>query len=101
MLPMRNSSSSSPRPRGLLRRQPAISRTQCRMLVGRWVEVQKGDLLQWADALGVAAEEVPRTLRPLVRECRELLNDTAKLRGRIHRVPDRDIDLAFMAMERN
>jgi hypothetical protein len=71
------------------------------MLVGRWVEVQKGDLLQWADALGVAAEEVPRTLRPLVRECRELLNDTAKLRGRIHRVPDRDIDLAFMAMERN
>jgi len=63
--------------------------------------VQKGDLLQWADALGVAAEEVPRTLRPLVRECRELLNDTAKLRGRIHRVPDRDIDLAFMAMERN
>jgi len=71
------------------------------MLVGRWVEVQKGDLLQWADALGVAAEEVPRTLRPLVRECRELLNDTAKLRGRIHRVPDRDIDLAFMAMQRN
>ncbi|HEY5182713.1 MAG TPA: hypothetical protein VIJ07_23580 [Dermatophilaceae bacterium] len=63
--------------------------------------MQKGDLLQWADALGVAAEEVPRTLRPLVRECRELLNDTAKLRGRIHRVPDRDIDLAFMAMERN
>jgi len=63
--------------------------------------VQKGDLLQWADALGVAAEEVPRTLRPLVRECRELLNDTAKLRGRIHRVPDRDIDLAFMAMQRN
>lgn len=63
--------------------------------------MQKGDLLQWADALGVAAEEVPRTLRPLVRECRELLNDTAKLRGRIHRVPDRDIDLAFMAMQRN
>lgn len=63
--------------------------------------MRKGDLLQWADALGVGAEDVPRTLRPLVRECRELLNDTAKLRGRIHRVPDRDVDLAFMAMERN
>ena len=49
----------------------------------------------------MGAEDVPRTLRPLVRECRELLNDTAKLRGRIHRVPDRDVDLAFMAMERN
>jgi hypothetical protein len=63
--------------------------------------MRHGDLIQWADALGVATDEVPRTLRPLVRECRELLNDIAKLRGRIHRVPDRDVDLAFMAMERN
>ena len=63
--------------------------------------MRKGDLLQWADALGVAVDDVPRTLRPLVRGCRELLDDTARLRGRIHRVPDRDIDLAFMAMERN
>ena len=63
--------------------------------------MRKIDLLQWADALGVAADEVPRALRPLVRECRELLNETARLRGRVHRVPDRDVDLAFMAMERN
>ena len=63
--------------------------------------MRHGDLLEWADALGVGPDEVPQTLRPIVRECRELLNDTAKLRGRIHRVPDRDVDLAFMAMERN
>lgn len=63
--------------------------------------MRKGDLLQWADALGVAVDDVPRTLRPLVRGCRELLDDTARMRGRIHRVPDRDIDRAFMAMERN
>jgi len=63
--------------------------------------MRKGDLLEWADALGVTPDEVPRTLRPLVRQCRELLDDTARLRGRIHRVPDRDVDLAFMAMERN
>ena len=71
------------------------------MLAVRWVEMRKGDLLQWADALGVAADDVPRTLRPLVRGCRELLDDTARLRARIHRVPDRDVDLAFMAVERN
>jgi|GEM_PF-1225985 uncharacterized sporulation protein YeaH/YhbH (DUF444 family) len=71
------------------------------MLAGMWAEMRKGDLLEWADALGVATDEVSGTLRPLVRECRELLNDIAKLRGRIHRVPDRDVDLAFMAMERN
>ena len=71
------------------------------MLAVRWVEMRKGDLLQWADALGVAEDDVPRTLRPLVRGCRELLDDTARLRARIHRVPDSDIDLAFMAMERN
>jgi hypothetical protein len=71
------------------------------MPVGMWVEMRKGDLLEWADALGVSTDEVPGTLRPLVRECRELLNDTARLRGRIHSVPDRDVDLAFMAMERN
>ena len=71
------------------------------MLAGMWVEMRTGDLVEWADALGVATDEVPGMLRPLVRECRELLNDTARLRGRIHRVPDRDVDLAFMAMERN
>ena len=63
--------------------------------------MRNGDLLEWADALGVPADDVPRTLRPLVRQCRELMDDTARLRGRIHRVPDRDVDLAFMAMERN
>jgi hypothetical protein len=63
--------------------------------------MRQGDLLQWADALGVAAADVPRTLRPLVRGCRELLDETARMRGRIHRGPDRDIDRAFMAMERN
>lgn len=63
--------------------------------------MRRGDLLQWADALGVANDEVPQTLRRLVRECGALLNDVAKLRGRIHSVPDRDVDLAFMAMERN
>lgn len=71
------------------------------MLAERWAEMRNGDLLQWADALGVANDEVPQTLRPLVRQCRELLNDVAKLRGRIHSVPDRDVDRAFMAMERN
>ena len=71
------------------------------MLNGRWAEMRHGDLLDWADALGVANDEVPRSLRALVRQCRELLNDVAKLRGRIHSVPDRDVDLAFMAMERN
>lgn len=71
------------------------------MLVERWDEMRHGDLHQWAEALGVTTDDVPRSLRPLVRECRELLNDVAKLRGRIHRVPDRDVDLAFMAMERN
>jgi hypothetical protein len=68
---------------------------------GKWVEMRDGELHQWADSLGVAASDVPRTLRPLVRECSELLHDTAKLRGRIHLVPDRDVDRAFMAMERN
>ena len=63
--------------------------------------MRKGDLLQWADALGVAADDLPRTLRPLVRGCRELLDDTARMRGRIHKVPDRDIDGAFMVIERN
>ena len=63
--------------------------------------MRKGDLLQWADALGVAVDDVPRTLRPLVRGCRELLDDTARMRGRIHRVPERDIDRAFMVIERN
>jgi hypothetical protein len=68
---------------------------------GTWAEMRDGELHQWADALGVAATDVPRTLRPIVRECSELLNDAARLRGRIHRVPDREVDLAFMAMERN
>ena len=63
--------------------------------------MRDGELHQWADALGVAVNDVPRTLRPLVRECSELLNDTARLRGRIHLVPDREVDRAFMAMERN
>lgn len=63
--------------------------------------MRHGDLAQWADALGVDADEVPRTLRMLVRGCGELLNDTAKLRNRAHNLPDREIDLAFMAMERN
>ena len=52
-------------------------------------------------ALGVAVDDVPQTLRPLVRGCRELMDDTARMRGRIHKVPDRDIDRAFMVMERN
>ena len=63
--------------------------------------MRKIDLLQWADALGVAADDLPRTLRPLVRGCRELMDDTARMRGRIHKVPDRDIDQAFMVIERN
>ena len=63
--------------------------------------MRKGDLLQWADALGVAVDDVPRALRPLVRGCRDLLDDTARMRGRIHKVPDRDIDDAFMVIERN
>jgi hypothetical protein len=63
--------------------------------------MRTGDLIQWADAFGVAPDELPSTLRPLVRECRELLDNTANLRARIHLLPDRDIDLAFMAMERN
>lgn len=60
-----------------------------------------GDLTQWADALGVAPGELPGTLRPLVRECLELLDNAVNLRARIQLLPDRDIDLAFMAMERN
>jgi hypothetical protein len=71
------------------------------MPTGKWVEVRHGDLLQWADALGGSADQVPQSLRPLVRDCRELLNDVAKLRGRLHLVPDRDVDLAFLAMERH
>ena len=63
--------------------------------------MRKIDLLQWADALGVAADDLPRTLRPLIRGCRELMDDTARMRGRIHKVPDRDIDRAFMDIERN
>jgi len=63
--------------------------------------MRKIDLLQWADALGVAADDLPRSLRPLVRGCRELMDDTARMRGRIHKVPDRDIDHAFMVIERN
>ena len=63
--------------------------------------MRTGDLTQWADALGVAPGDLPGTLRPLVRECMELLDNVANLRARIHLLPDRDIDLAFMAMERN
>lgn len=62
--------------------------------------MRHGDLVQWADALEVANDQVPQVLRLLVRECRELINDTAKARGRIHLVPDPDVDLAFMDMER-
>jgi hypothetical protein len=29
------------------------------------------------------------------------MDDTARMRGRIHKVPDRDIDRAFMDIERN
>jgi len=29
------------------------------------------------------------------------MDDTARMRGRIHKVPDRDIDRAFMVIERN
>ena len=63
--------------------------------------MRNGDLNQWADALGVAPDELPHALRPLVRECAELLDNTAKFRARIHHLPDRDIDLVFMVMERN
>ena len=63
--------------------------------------MRHGDLAQWAETLGVTTDEVPRTLRPLVRACRELLNDVATLRGRVHCGPARDIDLAFMVVERN
>ena len=62
--------------------------------------MRKVDLLQWADALGVAVDDVPQTLRPLVRGCRELLDDTSRMRGRIHKVlkwsDNRDVDDPYL-----